>query len=99
MSTKLKFSLKGPDWPELSIPDWYKERAAPIIERLGADHPESKALQKILDAGKIEEAAVDELDDLANKSGNVPFIMLAVDTVQHSFTTIMMMTLIPLRVA
>ncbi len=97
MLTLLKSCMKGPDWPELTVPEWYPPRAEAIIAHLGEDNPESKAFKRILTAGRIEEEAIEDLDRIAGKSNNVPTIMLAMDIAQHAFATIRIMTTIPLR--
>lgn len=96
MATKLDFSMQGPAWPVISLPDWFAERAAPVIAALGEDHPESKLFRKILAAGKIEESDVDEMDEIMYKLGNPDAFMLAADLSNHAFTTIKVISLMVL---
>lgn len=89
--------MKGPDeWPELAIPDWFRERAEALIAQLGEDCPESKAFRQILTAGHIEEKALDYVDFVGSRTSNWESIQLAVDLSQHCYSTIKVMTLIPL---
>lgn len=97
MATLLKSCMKGPDWPELSIPEWFRERAEALIAALGEDHPDSTVFRQILSAGIIEEKAVDHLDFIAGKTQNEETIKLAIDVSHHCFATIHVMSQIPLR--
>jgi hypothetical protein len=98
MATKLQSCMKGPqEWPEITIPDWYRERAEALIAKLGEDHPDSKAFKNILTVGHVEEKAVDYLEFITANTKDEDSIQLAIDLSQHCFTTIKMMTLIPLR--
>jgi len=101
MATKLQSCMKGPqDWPaELTIPDWFKERAETLIGQLGEEHPDSKAFRTILTNGHIDERGVDYVDYIASKTENADSMQLAIDLSQHCFATIKVMTLIPLRMA
>lgn len=101
MATLLQSCMKGPqEWPaELTIPDWFKERAEALIGQLGEDHPDSKAFKVILTNGHIDERNVDYVDYIAAKTDNQDSRQLAIDISQHCFTTIKVMTLIPLRMA
>jgi hypothetical protein len=101
MGTKLQSCMKGPqEWPaELAVPDWFKERAEALIGQLGEDHPDSKAFRNILSTGHIDERSVDYVDFIASKTDNPDSRQLAIDISQHSFSTIKVMTLIPLRMA
>lgn len=100
MGSKLQSCMKGPEeWPELAIPDWFRERVEALIAQLGEDHPDSKAFGGVLTTGHIEAKGVDHLDFIAGKSQNADSIQLALDISQHCFATIMIMTLIPLRMA
>lgn len=101
MGTKLQSCMKGPqDWPaELTIPDWFRERAEALIAQLGEDHPDSKAFRSVLTTGHIDEKSVDYVDFISGKSQNDQSIQLAIDLSQHCFATIKIMTLIPLRMA
>ncbi len=99
MATKLQSCMKGPmDWPaELTIPDWFKERAEALIAQLGEEHPDSKAFRSILTNGHIDERGVDYVDYIAAMTDIPDSRQLAIDISQHSFATIKVMTLIPLR--
>jgi hypothetical protein len=98
MTSLLKSCQRGPDWPEeLSIPDWFRERAEALIGKLGEDHPDSKAFRQILTTGRIEEKAVDYLDFVSGKTNNEETILLAIDISHHCFATIKVMSMIPYR--
>jgi hypothetical protein len=97
MTTLLRSCQQGPDWPELTIPDWFRERAEALIAKLGEDHPDSKVFRQILTAGRIEEKAVEHLDFIAGKTQHDETIQLAIDISHHCFATIKVMSAIPLR--
>lgn len=101
MATKLQSCMKGPqDWPaEITVPDWYRERAEAVIARLGEAHPDAKAFKSVLDAGHLDEKTVDYIDFIAANTKESDSIQLAIDISQHCFSTIKVMTLIPLRMA
>lgn len=101
MTTNLQSCMKGPqDWPaELTIPDWFKERAEALIGQLGEEHPDSKAFRNILTNGHIDERSVDYVDYIAAKTDIPDSRQLAIDISHHCFSTIKVMTLIPLRMA
>jgi hypothetical protein len=101
MATKLQSCMKGPlDWPtELTIPDWFKERAEALIGQLGEEHPDAKAFRTILSNGHIDERGIDYVDFIASKTENPESRQLAIDISCHSFAIIKVMTLIPLRMA
>jgi hypothetical protein len=101
MATLLQSCMKGPqEWPaELTLPDWFKERAEALIGQLGEDHPDSKAFRSVLTSGQIDEKSIDHMDFIAAKTTNPDSRALAVDLSEHSFSTIKIMTLIPLRMA
>jgi hypothetical protein len=99
MATLLQSCMKGPDWQEVIVPDWFRERAEALIAQLGEDHPDSKVFRGILSTDKISEKAVDHLEFIAGKTSVGESIQLAIDLSQHCFATIKVMTLIPLRMA
>jgi hypothetical protein len=101
MATKLQSCMKGPmEWPtDLTVPDWFTERAVALIGQLGEEHPDSKAFRSILTNGHIDERSVDYVDYIASKTENPESRQLAIDISNHCFTTIKVMTLIPLRMA
>ncbi len=96
MGELLKSCMRGPEWIELSIPDWFRERAEALIAKLGEDHPDSKAFRKILTTGHVEEKDIEFVDFIASKTPNWESIQLAADISQHCFATIKAMTLLPL---
>ena len=97
MTTKLAFAMNGPDWQEIILPDWATERANTVIAALGADHPASQIFAKILAAGKIDQQAVDELDEAMYSLGDPEAFMLAADISTHAFSAIKVMSLTPLK--
>lgn len=96
-ATLLKSCMHGPEWPELSIPDWFRERAEALIGKLGEDHPDFKVFRQILSTGKIEEKAVDHLDFIAGKTEQAETIQLAVDISHHCFAAIKVISSVLLR--
>jgi hypothetical protein len=94
MQNKLDFAMHGPSvWPDIALPDWVGERAPPIIAKLGEDHTASRLFKKIIDTGKIEENAVDQLDDVMYHLGDPDAFMLAADISAHAFSTIKVISL------
>jgi hypothetical protein len=38
MALNLRSFFSGPDWVEVNLPDWFKERAAALVKTIGEDH-------------------------------------------------------------
>lgn len=94
MQNKLDFAMHGPSvWPDIALPDWVAERAQPIVAKLGEDHAASRLFTNILSSGKIEEGAVDQLDDVMYHLGDPDAFMLAADISAHAFATIKVISL------
>jgi hypothetical protein len=85
---RLRSFFYGPEWPEVSLPDWFKERATALIAALGPDKGESKLFQAILDANSFKLEMVQPLDDLIGFSQNTDAVQLATDISVHAFTTV-----------
>lgn len=92
MTLNLKTFFSGPEWVELSIPDWFKERTKTVIQTLGDDHAEVQLFKDILAAGKISVDAVERADALAGSTQNSDVFLLAVDLAYHAFTVLQTIT-------
>lgn len=97
MAMQLRSFFTGPEWAEISIPDWFKERSQALSARLGAEHPELALFTAILNAGRIEQDAVVNLDQLAGSTQDSEVFLLAVDLATHAFTVMQSIALIAPR--
>jgi hypothetical protein len=88
--------MNGPEWTDLTVPEWYKERAEGLIAKLGEERPDSKVFNAILATGQIEEKVIGHVHFIASRTKETDSLQLAADIVQHSFATLKIMTLIPL---
>lgn len=88
MAMNLKAFFPGPEWVEISIPDWFKERAETIIKALGDDQADVLLFKEILAAGKVTEDAAVRADALARATQNSDVFLLAIDIASHAFTVL-----------
>ena len=98
MAMNLRSFFSGPEWAEISLPDWFKERAEALIAQLGDDHPEVRVFKDILAAGRIEQEAAIRADELAGTTQNPDVFLLAIDIASHGFTVLQLIAqMVPLR--
>ncbi|BBA36183.1 uncharacterized protein sS8_4253 [Methylocaldum marinum] len=98
MAINLRSFFSGPEWAEVSIPDWFKERAEALIGQLGDDNPDAQVFKDILVAGRIELEAVMRADELAGTTQNPDVFLLAIDIATHGFTVLQMIAqMVPWR--
>ncbi|WP_348760049.1 hypothetical protein [Candidatus Methylocalor cossyra] len=98
MALNLRSFFNGPEWAEISVPEWFRERAAALIAQLGDDHPDVQLFKDLLAAGRIEQEAVQRAGDLAGTTKNPDVFLLAVDIATHSFLVLQLIAqMVPLR--
>ncbi|QXP83115.1 hypothetical protein [Methylococcus sp. Mc7] len=92
MAMNLKAFFSGPEWVEVSVPDWFRERTETVIRALGDDHADVQLFKDILAAGKVSEEAAERADALAGTTQNSDVFLLAVDIAYYAFTVLQTIT-------
>lgn len=92
MAMNLKAFISGPEWVEVSVPEWFKERAETVIKTLGDDHAEVQLFKEILAAGTVSENAAERADALAGTTQSSDVFLLAIDIASHAFAVLQTIT-------
>lgn len=87
MTNMRAFSI-GPEWDEISIPDWFKERTEALTAQIGDDSPEAVLFKDILAKGHLTKDALASADKLAGDTQTREVFLLAVDIATHGFTVL-----------
>lgn len=88
MGLNLRPFCYGPSWPEISIPDWFKERTAAIAAQIGDDSPDVKVFQEIINAGHFSEESIAQLEEVASTTQSAEALLLAIDASTHCFCVV-----------
>jgi hypothetical protein len=70
------------EWTDLTVPEWYKERAEGLIAKLGEERPDSKVFNAILATGQIEEKVIGHVHFIASRTKETDSLQLATDIVR-----------------
>lgn len=76
------------DWPAVSVPDWFKERANAVIAELGEESEDVQLFKEILADGHISQNALEKADKLASTTKNQECFLLAIEIGSHAYTVV-----------